>query len=172
MKFILLSALLALSLILSTTSSAVVPPELFSPLIPQKIFNTTQSLPSPIQYPQYTTTWNVTGKPGPGVWLDFVPNTWTSGFFPASLYALNTRKALCGGTSENDLGIADWLQLGRSTSTGLIPLETNNTLEHDVGFVSFPFSEELLMYVFSSVLYHCDHSSVPETPKIKPPSKP
>ncbi|KAF8831798.1 hypothetical protein HHX47_DHR1001178 [Lentinula edodes] len=127
----------------TATASSTLPDELFSPLIPQKIANTSNSLPSPIQYPQYTNTWNVSN---PGTWLDFIPDTWTSGFFPASLYALNTRKTLCGATDANALGIADWLELGRSTSTGLIPLETNNTnLQHDVGFVSFPFAEELLI---------------------------
>ncbi|KAE9395807.1 d-4,5 unsaturated-glucuronyl hydrolase-like protein [Gymnopus androsaceus JB14] len=143
MKESMLLTFLTLYSTSSAAASAVVPTELFSPLIPQKIANTANSLPSPIQYPQYTTTWNVTN---PGIWLDFIPDTWTSGFFPASLYALNTREALCGATSANALGIADWLELGRSTSTGLIPLETNNTnLQHDVGFVSFPFSEELLI---------------------------
>ncbi|KAJ3795891.1 glycoside hydrolase family 88 protein [Lentinula aff. detonsa] len=126
-----------------TNASPTVPDQLFSSLIPQKIANTSNSLPSPIQYPQYTTTWNVSN---PGTWLDFIPDTWTSGFFPASLYALNTRKNLCGVTDANALGVADWVELGRSASTGLIPLETNNTnLQHDVGFVSFPFAEELLI---------------------------
>ncbi|KAF9072874.1 glycoside hydrolase family 88 protein [Rhodocollybia butyracea] len=119
-----------------------IPDELFSPLTPQKLVNTTNSLPSPILYPQYTNTWNVSN---PGVWQNFPANTWTSGFFPASLYALNTRKTLCGSNDSNSLGIADWVQLGRSTSSGLIPLEANNTLGHDVGFVSFPFMEELLV---------------------------
>jgi hypothetical protein len=41
------------------------------------------------------------------------------------------------------LNIADWLTLGRSTSNGLIPLELVNTVGHDVGFLSFPFVEEL-----------------------------
>ncbi|KAJ4488572.1 glucuronyl hydrolase [Lentinula aciculospora] len=124
-------------------ASPTVPDQLFSPLIPQKVANTTTSLPSPIQYPQYTTTWNVSN---PGTWQDFIPDTWTSGFFPASLYALNTRKNLCGATDANALGTVDWVELGRSLSTGLIPLETNNTnLQHDVGFVSFPFAEELLI---------------------------
>ncbi|KAF5379868.1 hypothetical protein D9757_007200 [Collybiopsis confluens] len=132
-----------LLLVFCTTALAAIPNELFSPLIPQKIANTAKSLPFPIQYPQYTTTWNVSN---PGHWLNFIPDTWTSGFFPTSLYALNTRKALCGATEANGLQIADWLTLGRSTSSGLIPLEHNNTnLQHDVGFVSFPFSEELLV---------------------------
>ncbi|KAJ3838786.1 glycoside hydrolase family 88 protein [Lentinula raphanica] len=126
-----------------TNASTTIPDQLFSSLIPQKIVNTSNSLPSPIQYPQYTTTWNVSN---PGTWLDFIPDTWTSGFFPASLYALNTRKNLCGATDTNALGAADWVELGRSTSTGLISLEHNNTnLQHDVGFVSFPFAQELLI---------------------------
>ncbi|KIK54566.1 glycoside hydrolase family 88 protein [Collybiopsis luxurians FD-317 M1] len=137
------SLLLLVTLYATQAAQAAVPNELFSPLIPQKVLTTSESLPSPIMYPQYTNTWNVSN---PGKWQDFIPDTWTSGFFPASLYALNTRKNLCGATDANALGTADWLELARSTSSGLIPLEHNNTnLQHDVGFVSFPFSEELLV---------------------------
>lgn len=126
-------------------TKAAIPPQLFSSLVPAKILDTAKSLPSLIQYPQYTDM-------ELGQWQLFSPNTWTSGFFPATLYALNTRKTLCGTFENNNLAIADWLNLGRSTSSGLIPLETDNTLGHDVGFISFAFVEELAMQVTSP---HC-----------------
>lgn len=115
---------------------ASAPSQLFSPLIPQKVLATFNALPSPVQYPQYTDT--TTGK-----WQYFTPWTWTSGFFPVTGYALNTRKTLCGGTPANGLGVADWLALGRSASTGLIGLDASHGIGHDVGFLSFPFVEEL-----------------------------
>lgn len=111
-----------------------VPSQLFSSLIPSKVLATARSLPPSIQYPQYTD--QTVGK-----WLLFNPDTWTSGFFPATLYALNTRQTLCG--DSDNLDIANWLGLGRSTSNGLIPLEVQNSVGHDVGFLSFPFVEEL-----------------------------
>ncbi|KAJ7090355.1 glycoside hydrolase family 88 protein [Mycena belliarum] len=117
-------------------SAQTVPAQLFSRLIPQKVLATAKSLPVPIQYPQYTDTSH-------GNWIDFDPDTWTSGFFPATLYALNTRKALCGATPSNGLSAGDWLNLGRAASNGLIPLEAHNNQGHDVGFLSFPFVEEL-----------------------------
>ncbi len=127
-------------------TKAAIPPQLFSSLVPAKILDTAESLPLPVQYPQYTDM-------ELGQWQLFSPNTWTSGFFPATLYALNTRKALCGTSENNNLAIADWLNLGRSTSSGLIPLETDNTLGHDVGFISFAFVEELAMQVTSRPHY-------------------
>ncbi|KAJ7581497.1 glucuronyl hydrolase [Mycena floridula] len=73
----------------------------------------------------------------------FPPETWTSGFFPATLYGLNTRKKLCPATQANGLGLASWITLDRSFSNGLIPLETKPNIDHDVGFYSYPFVEEL-----------------------------
>lgn len=121
----------------SLGSAATVPSQLFSNLVPSKILTTTKSLPASLTYPQYTTT--------AGKWQLFSPNTWTSGFFPATLYALNTRKTLCGATSANGLGAADWLYLGRHLATGEISLESGNGVGHDQGFLSFPFVEELAM---------------------------
>ena len=130
--------LLYLSTILFTALVAAnAPPELFSPLVPEKILATFNALPNPIKYPQYTTT--------NGTWLYFDPDTWTSGFFPASGYALNTRKRLCGASDANGLGAADWVALSRAASNGLIPLETKTSVGHDLGFLSFPFVEELLV---------------------------
>ncbi|KAJ6500596.1 glycoside hydrolase family 88 protein [Mycena sanguinolenta] len=117
-------------------ASQTVPAQLYSNLIPQKVLATDKALPIPVEYPQYTDT-------QVGHWLYFVPDTWTSAFFPTTLYALNTRKNLCGATSANGLNAANWLTLGRSASNGLIPLELHNSQGHDVGFLSFPFVEEL-----------------------------
>ncbi|KAK7449784.1 hypothetical protein VKT23_013260 [Stygiomarasmius scandens] len=114
-----------------TTYASQVPSELFSPLIPSKVLNTSRILPTPIKYPQYTTR--------DGTWQLFVPDTWTSGFFPSTPYALDTRAKLCPSQTAG----TDWVALGRSLSTGLIPLETHNTQGHDVGFLSMPFMLEL-----------------------------
>ncbi|KAJ7118790.1 glycoside hydrolase family 88 protein [Mycena epipterygia] len=132
----MLTPIYLLSVFAPLIATQTVPAQLFSSLIPQKVLATAKLLPAPIQYPQYTDT-------SVGDWLDFVPDTWTSGFFPTTLYALNTRKTLCGATPANGLSVADWLNLGRAASNGLIPLETKNSQGHDVGFLSFPFVEEL-----------------------------
>ena len=119
---------------------AGVPPELFSPLVAQKSLATFHALPSPIEYPQYTDT--TAGK-----WMYFAPNTWTSAFFPSSLYLLNTRAGLCGATASNGLGTADWLDLARSASTALLSVNARSGLGHDVGFISDPFAAELAVCV-------------------------
>jgi hypothetical protein len=122
----------------SCLASSLKPPsQLFSPLIAQKILATAQnttSLSSRV-YPQYTTR-------DSGSWLWFVPDTWTSGFFPVTLYAMNDRAKLCPKSVANANG-ADWVDLGRAWSTAEIPLEVNTGVGHDVGFLSFPFVEEL-----------------------------
>lgn len=127
--FLLLSFISELQLVFA---QANVPAELFSPLSPRKVLATVRASPN-LQWPQYTDT--------SGRWLFFPPRTWTSGFFPTTLYALNTRRRLCGATDANQLGIADWLALGRQNSRGL-PLDDGG-IGHDVGFMSFPFVEEL-----------------------------
>jgi hypothetical protein len=126
----------ALNFLVAPVLAATVPKELFSPLVPQKILATFKALPNPTRYPQYT-------DQQAGVWQLFSPDTWTSAFFPSTLYALNTRQTLCGATSANGLGIADWLKSGREASAALVPLETKNSQGHDVGFLSYPFFEEL-----------------------------
>ncbi|RDB24223.1 Unsaturated glucuronyl hydrolase [Hypsizygus marmoreus] len=131
-----LTNLFLLSSILTLTS-AIPPAQLFSPLVPQKVLATFKALPNPVQYPQWTSTG--------GSWQFFSPNTWTSGFFPVTGYEVNTRKILCGATTANALGTADWLGLGRTASNGLVPLEISNGVGHDVGFLSFPFVEELIL---------------------------
>lgn len=134
----MLSPILLLAALSPLATAQTIPAQLFSNLIPQKVLATARSSQSPSQYPQYTDT-------SAGNWLYFSPDTWTSGFFPTTLYALNTRKTLCGATTANGLSAANWLNLGRAASNNLIPLETHNNQGHDVGFLSFPFVEELAM---------------------------
>lgn len=107
--------------------------ELFSPLICPKVLNTFESLPDPTKYPEYTDS--ITGK-----WIDFAPDTWTSGFLPATAYALNSRNRFC---PDN----VDWLALGRASAGPLVALEAKNTLGHDVGFLSYPFVDEISVFV-------------------------
>lgn len=125
---------LCFSCLVALAAAASTPPsELYSTLISQKILKIAQSEPSPATYPQYTDR-------TAGLWQYFSPDTWTSGFFPATLYALNTRAQLCQ-TSDG----VTWADLGRQWSTAEIPLEAQNSVGHDVGFLSMPFVEELNM---------------------------
>jgi hypothetical protein len=121
---------IVLATLIASATAASPAPELYSPLISSKILTIAQAQPNPPTYPQYTDS--TAGK-----WQYFVPDTWTSGFFPATLYALNTRAKLCGSGGGDT-----WVQLGRQWSTGEIPLEQKNTDGHDVGFLSMPFVEE------------------------------
>jgi hypothetical protein len=106
---------------------------LFSTLVAEKVARTANNFSG--TFPQYTTR-------DTGDWLYFSPNTWTSGFFPATLYAMNTRRQLC---PDADASQSDWVALGRAWSLPLVPIETHNTVQHDVGFISYPFQEELLV---------------------------
>lgn len=119
---------------ISVATASVLPPDqLMSPLVSEKILRTARSPLNPMQYPQYTDR-------TAGDWLYFVPDTWTSGFFPATLYAMRTRAELCQWGEDN---ASIYLNLGRQWSTAEIPLETDNTVGHDVGFLSYPFVAEL-----------------------------
>lgn len=111
------------------------PPQLWSPLVAQKFAATAQPV-SRTQYPQFTTR-------DTGVWVDYGVDYWTSGFLPAALYAMHAREQLCPGLAPSPP--VDWLELGREWSAGLRSLEVRNTVGHDVGFISFPFVEELKM---------------------------
>lgn len=129
---------LLLSLVSATLGADLsLPAELFSPLIAQKVLTTAQTTQNPAQYPQWTNR-------DQGVWQYFSPDTWTSGFFPTTLYALNTRATIC---PTDDLKATDWVLLAQRWSTAEVPLETKTSVGHDVGFLSFPFAEELQMYV-------------------------
>ena len=120
-------------------NSIRLPSEAFSPLVAQKVLATAKQVQNPPQYPQWTD--RTSGK-----WKFFSPDTWTTGFFPATLYALNDRKSLCKN-QDDTLANTDWLSLGRTWSAAEIPLEVKTGVGHDVGFLSFPFAEELELYV-------------------------
>jgi hypothetical protein len=109
--------------------------ELFSPLVPTKV-HAIASTQNPTRYPQYTTT--DTGK-----WIYFDADLWTTGFFPATLYALAERASLCHGEGKGQWDKQEWLDLGRGWSTGELRLTAGNHAQHDQGFLSFPFVEEL-----------------------------
>jgi hypothetical protein len=55
------------------------------------------------------------------------------------LYAMQTREDLCPSVASGH----DFLALGRSWTGGLVPLQSKNTVGHDVGFLSMPFLAEL-----------------------------
>ena len=117
-------------------SCVTISSELFSSLIPQKVLATFQSLPTPILFPHVTDS--IEGK-----WIDHSINWWTSGFLPASSYLLLARQKMCN--SFNTSG--DWLTLGRSSSGPLANLDASHGIGHDIGFISFPFVEELMVCV-------------------------
>lgn len=121
------------------------PAELFSPSLGQKVLRTAQTPPGPNKYPQYTDR-------AIGAWQYFAPDLWTTGFFPATLYAMHTRDQLCGVNKQ--LG-ADWLALARSWSLAEIPLETMTSVGHDVGFLSYPFMAELEVSVDILIQQNC-----------------
>ncbi|PBK83124.1 glycoside hydrolase family 88 protein [Armillaria gallica] len=128
--FILTSAFLDVHIALAQ----IVATNLYSSLIPSKVLTTTKKLNN--QFPRYTDS-------SAGVKKLFSADKWIFGFFPATLYALEKRKALCKATSANGLNAVDWDDLGRKTSTGLAPLTKSNNVGHDVGFLSFPHMHEL-----------------------------
>ncbi|KIP02629.1 glycoside hydrolase family 88 protein [Phlebiopsis gigantea 11061_1 CR5-6] len=128
-----LASLLLLALPCARAADLALPAELFSPLVAQKILATAQSAQSPPKYPQYTDR-------AEGAWEYFAPDTWTSGFFPATLYALHARATLCPSAGLNG---TDWVALGQTWAAAEVPSETHTGVGHDVGFLSFPFALEL-----------------------------
>ncbi|KDQ20015.1 glycoside hydrolase family 88 protein [Botryobasidium botryosum FD-172 SS1] len=131
------SAVLAVALSLSAYNwqlTAAAPSLLYSPLIAQKVLKTLQTQPSgSFSYPQYTNASN------PGIWHWDPVDYWTSGFLPATLYALHEREKLCPGSGAG----VDWLALGRSWSAPLVKIAQKNSVQHDVGFISYAFVKEL-----------------------------
>ncbi|KAI0303288.1 d-4,5 unsaturated-glucuronyl hydrolase-like protein [Multifurca ochricompacta] len=122
-------------------------PEFFSPLIVQKLLATSQHTPGvSTSYPQYTTR-------DTGAWKYFPADTWTSGFLPATFYALAERATICP-PSMNGTTAAQWLEIGRSSATGEIPLELHTGVGHDVGFLSFPFVDELTINPLNDTALH------------------
>ncbi|KIY62716.1 glycoside hydrolase family 88 protein [Cylindrobasidium torrendii FP15055 ss-10] len=114
------------------------PSQLWSSIVPKKIKAAYDSVTTDRPYPQWTGI-----KTDVGDWQLFPADTWTSGFFPSTLYALNARLSMCGATESNGLGQADWLKLARTNSASLASLTKSNTVGHDVGFLAFPFMDEL-----------------------------
>lgn len=138
MRLLLSAALFVISTLGSP--SPQLPPHLFDLLIAQKLLataNLTSGIPT--SYPQYTTR-------DTGSWLLLPANTWTSGFLPATFYALAERTKLCP-RSMNGTTRDQWLEIARTSATGEIPLETHTGVGHDVGFLSLPFVDELELYV-------------------------
>jgi hypothetical protein len=131
------SGLLLLAASYAFAADLSLPAELFSPLVTQKILATAQTNQNPPKYPQYTDRVQ-------GVWEYFAPDTWTSGFFPATLYELQRRTSLC---PTQELNSSDWLALAQRWSAAEVPSETHTGVGHDVGFLSFPFVDELQVYV-------------------------
>ncbi|KAI0291432.1 d-4,5 unsaturated-glucuronyl hydrolase-like protein [Russula brevipes] len=123
------------------------PSELFSPMIAQKLLATARLVRGvPTSYPQYTTR-------DTGAWLFFGADTWTSGFLPATFYALAERATICP-LSMNGTTRAQWLEIARSSATGEIPLEASTHVGHDVGFLSFPFVDELTVNPKNATAIH------------------
>ena len=108
---------------------------LFSPVIPSKI-HAIASSQDPSRYPHYTTQ-------DSGKWVYVDADTWTTGFFPGTLYLLAERTKLCKGAGKGEWDEERWLELGRSWSTGMLRLTQGNKAQHDQGFLSYPFVEEL-----------------------------
>jgi hypothetical protein len=118
------------------------PQQLTSSLVASKLGNTASKLANPPTYPQWTYL------AGNGSWQYFRAATWTSGFFPASLYLMNTRKSvLCN--NDNSTGQTDWLAAAESWMEGLDPVANPNAglfgVRHDVGFLSFGWFEALML---------------------------
>ncbi|KZV92163.1 glycoside hydrolase family 88 protein [Exidia glandulosa HHB12029] len=114
------------------------PAELFDPLVAKKVLAMAQSSFSPPAYPSITST--------SGVWQWGSPDNWITGFFPSTLYQLAKRECLCPGSTAVDGAVPDWLELGRTWSGAIPSLHWHNGQGHDVGFISWPFAEELGLF--------------------------
>lgn len=135
-----MARLLALASILpSLVQCATFPEELFSPLIPSKILAASSKVPSDLSSMPYEAD-TATGKYG----LHGI-DWWTSGYFPATPYAVYTRSQLCEPTEQNGLGSADWLELGRALTKGVASLSGGNGQGHDQGFLTFPLQADIQM---------------------------
>jgi len=114
--------LYSIVLIPSALAQYVIPPELYSPIIPQKVLKTAQVLPDPAAYPQWTKIAPYGGLEGK--WQYFPTDTWTSGFLPASLMLLNERGRMCpGGQLVSTADTMASLDQGRRWSVPLTTLE-------------------------------------------------
>ena len=130
-----LFALVFLLSALPASWAAEPPEELYSPLVSSKILATAHDTRDGKSYPHNTDQVN-------GIWNYVGTDWWTSGFFPATLYSMNRRSELCPNTADAP---ADWVNLGQVWSADLTRLLIKNSVGHDVGFISFPFVDELTM---------------------------
>ena len=110
------------------------PEEVYSRLVSSKILATAGDRRDGKSYPHNTDQVN-------GIWNYVGTDWWTSGFFPATLYSMNRRSELCPNTVDQ----VDWVNLGQVWATDLTSLLIKNSVGHDVGFISFPFVDELTM---------------------------
>jgi len=109
-------------LLAAQVNGYVVPPQLYSPLIAQKIFKTAATQANPSTYPHYTKLAPYGSSEGKWQW--FGTNTWTSGFFPGNLMLLNERGRLCpSGQLISVSDTAKALAEGRKWSAPLTSLE-------------------------------------------------
>lgn len=121
------------------TCSAITPPkDLYAKTISTKLTRTTKNYAG--TYPQ------VTNHGNPATWVLISPASWTSGFFPATMYELHRRQTLCPSHSDG----VNWLTRGRKWSDAVLAMSNGNNQGHDQGFLSFPFVEELKMSVVSA----------------------
>lgn len=118
------------------TCSAITPPkDLYAKTISTKLSRTTKNYAG--TYPQ------VTNHGNPATWVLISPASWTSSFFPATMYELHRRQTLCPSHSDG----VNWLTRGRKWSDAVLAMSNGNHQGHDQGFLSFPFVEELKMFV-------------------------
>jgi len=132
-----LAPLLALVLLLGALPvswTAEPPKELYSRIVSSKVLATAGDRRDGQSYPHNTDQVN-------GTWNYVGTDWWTSGFFPATLYSMNRRSKLCPSTVDQ----VDWVNLGQVWSADLTRLLIRNSVGHDVGFISFPFGDELKM---------------------------
>jgi hypothetical protein len=133
LTFVAFSGALAAQASIREHHARTVPAELWSSLVTQKVARTAANV-STTSYVQLTDRVN-------GKWIKYGVDYWTSGFLPVHLYAMHRREELCPSLKSG----TNWLELGREWSLGLLSLIPHNTVGHDVGFLSFPFFEELKM---------------------------
>ncbi|KAI0713492.1 d-4,5 unsaturated-glucuronyl hydrolase-like protein [Earliella scabrosa] len=142
-------ALSASQALAAATGFLAPPKELFSPLVKEKVLKTALQFPNPPKYPHLTD--RVEGK-----WQWNPVDWWTTGFFPATLYAMHERTKLCRTSDVGDA--AQWLELGQTWATGSIPLEVRNSVGHDVGFLSYPFLDELKIHPDNATALNSVHA--------------
>ncbi|OZJ05066.1 hypothetical protein BZG36_02104 [Bifiguratus adelaidae] len=139
--------ILALSPASAKTHEGQAPTELYSDNVGARIWRTalhhTPTIGDSTGWPEYT--WSNFSTPkqpssAAGTYINFNPSTWTSGFFPSSLWALYQRMT--------DSRMKDVLARAQAWSRGLAP-NVNLTNTHDI---AMPFEYDLTMGSNSSEL--------------------